>query len=183
MRQTAGSLLDELYLRQFHPLFISAVHPLGRFAFFGLHHIPDPAKPETWVFFMYISFPWTVEQQEDGAGCTNEKQLDQVKQLAKGFADPWKSGLEWMPAETPVWHMGMRVWDPSQDDHRWDTHDGRVTLAGDAAHSMTYRKLPAIRPTLGARAHANHDTRARAGSQSLYHRCWQTQRRSRVHVQ
>ena len=141
--QSRYSREQALYLRQFHPLYIAAIHPLGRFAFFGLQHVPDPEQPETWIFFMYISWPWTLEQQDDSAGWTNEQQLDQLKQLAKDFTDPWKSALEWMPAGTQVWHLGMRVWDPSQEDHQWDTHDGRVTLAGDAAHPMTYRKLPA----------------------------------------
>jgi 2-polyprenyl-6-methoxyphenol hydroxylase-like FAD-dependent oxidoreductase len=96
---------------------------------------------------MYISFPWTAEQQDGSANWANGRQLDQVKQIAKEFTDPWKSAFDWMSTETPVWQRGMRVWDPSQDNHKWDTHGSRVTLAGDAAHLMTYRKLPAIQHT------------------------------------
>ena len=65
-----------LYLRQFHPLYIAAIHPLGRFAFFGLQHVPDPARPETWTFFTYISWSWTIEQQDESLGWTNERQLE-----------------------------------------------------------------------------------------------------------
>lgn len=36
--------------------------------------------------------------------------------------------------------MGLSDFDPGASDHRWDNHDGRATMAGDAAHAMTYQR-------------------------------------------
>ena len=130
-----------LFLRQFHPLYLAAPHPLGRFAFFGMHNVENASDPESWTFFMYISWPWTAAQQDESKGWTNKQKLDQVRKLAEDYTDPWKSAFEWLQDDTPVWHLGLKVWDPTEEEHRWDNNKGRVTLAGDAAHPMTYRTL------------------------------------------
>ena len=62
------------------------------------------------------------------------------KELAKGFCDPFRSVFEWTPDDSPVWYWKLRQWDPSEPKHSWDNHDGRVTLAGDAAHPMTFQR-------------------------------------------
>ena len=36
--------------------------------------------------------------------------------------------------------MGLTDWDPGLEGHRWDNHNGLVTLVGDAAHPMTYQR-------------------------------------------
>ena len=38
-----------------------------------------------------------------------------------------------------AWYFDLAVWDPSTLEHNWDCRNGRVTLAGDAAHPITYR--------------------------------------------
>jgi 2-polyprenyl-6-methoxyphenol hydroxylase-like FAD-dependent oxidoreductase len=42
----------------------------------------------------------------------------------------------WMPDDTKIAYDKMAYWVPIP----WDNHDGRVALAGDAAHPMTPRE-------------------------------------------
>lgn len=128
------------YLRKFHPLYIAGINPAGFFSFLGMHDAPDPNDPEQWTFFCYISWRSSLEEQETTAHWTNAQRLQQVKGLAKSFANPFRSAFEWLDDDHPVWYMGLSDFDPGAEGHRWDTHGGRVTMAGDAAHAMTYQR-------------------------------------------
>ncbi|PQE21575.1 FAD binding domain-containing protein [Rutstroemia sp. NJR-2017a WRK4] len=128
-----------LFLRSFHPLYLASPHPNNLFAFFGLQDAPDPKKPETWTFFFYISWHSSA-QDEEAKTFDNKARLRQVRELAKDYTEPWKSAFEWLPEDQPVWYSGLAVWDPSEEGHGWDNMNGRVTLAGDAAHPMTYQR-------------------------------------------
>ncbi|EUC31171.1 hypothetical protein COCCADRAFT_6895 [Bipolaris zeicola 26-R-13] len=129
-----------LHLRSFHPLYLASAHPNNYFAFFGMQHAPDANDPSTWTFFYYISWRSSLEEQEATKHWTSAQRLAQQKELAKQFCDPWKSALEWTPDDTPVWYLGLTEWDPSLHAHRWDNHNGRVTMVGDAVHPMTYQR-------------------------------------------
>lgn len=130
-----------LYLRKWHPLYLGGINPSGHYGFFGLQDVPDPSRPETWTFFFYISWPSSLQEQDETAGWTNAQRLKQLKSFAKQFSDPWRSASEWIEDDDyPVWYMGLSDFDPGADGHRWDNHGGRVTLAGDAAHAMTYQR-------------------------------------------
>jgi hypothetical protein len=131
-----------LFLRSFHPLYIAAPHPDGLFAFFGLQDAPEVDKPENWTFFFYISWNSPIEQQaQEASTMGNRERVAQVKKLATGYTEPWKSAFQWVGDDQPVWYFDLAVWDPSLPEHKWNTGNGRVTLAGDAAHPMTYRTL------------------------------------------
>ncbi|KAL8940790.1 MAG: hypothetical protein Q9211_002112 [Gyalolechia sp. 1 TL-2023] len=130
-----------LFLRSdpHHPLFQCAPNPSGHFAWLGLHDAPDPSDPESWVFFHYISFPEPREQISKNKSTADH--IAHQKLLAKGYADPFKSAVEWLPDDSPTaWYGKMQHWDPGDPDHRWDNKGGRVTLAGDAAHPMTFQR-------------------------------------------
>ncbi|KAF7889253.1 hypothetical protein EAF00_009553 [Botryotinia globosa] len=130
-----------LHLRSFHPLFLAAPHPDNLMAFFGLQDAPDPDKPESWTFFFFISWNSSIETQNaESKIFDNAARLRQVREMAKGYAEPWKSAFEWLPEDQPVWYFGLAVWDPREETHRWDNRNGRVTLAGDSAHPMTYQR-------------------------------------------
>lgn len=46
-----------------------------------------------------------------------------------------------MPDDTPTaWYGKLQHWDPLSPGNRWENQDGRVTLAGDAAHPMTFQR-------------------------------------------
>ncbi|RAK97983.1 FAD-dependent oxidoreductase [Aspergillus ibericus CBS 121593] len=128
------------FLRQFHPLYLAGINPEGYFSFFGVHDATDRDKPETWTFFFYISWHSSLQEQKETAGWTNSQRLKQVKKFAQSFTDPWRSAFEWLPDDHQAWYMGLSDFDPRAKDHRWDNHGGRVTLAGDAAHAMTYQR-------------------------------------------
>ena len=121
-----------------HPLFQVSPHPGNLFAVLGIHDAPDPDKPEDWTFFHYVSFP----EPRDTVNTKSKSELvAHQKALASQFADPFKSAFEWMPIDSEsVWYGKMNHWDPSEPDHKWNTHGGRVTLAGDAAHPMTFQR-------------------------------------------
>lgn len=131
-----------LFLRSFHPLYLSAPHPAGRFAFFGMQEAADPDAPETWTFFFYVSWPSSLEAQDAEAATFGQRdRLRQLQALAAEYAEPWKSAALWLPDDQPCYYLGLTVWDPSLPGHEWANQGGKVTLAGDAAHAMTYRML------------------------------------------
>ncbi|KIW07627.1 hypothetical protein, variant [Verruconis gallopava] len=129
-----------LHLRSWHPLYLGGVHPLGCFSFFGMQDGSDADAPETWLFFFYISFKLTLEEQEQMTSWTQPQLMAHIRSLAKHFADPWKSAYEWLPDDHPLWFMAITDWDPAAPGHAWDSKGGRTTLAGDAAHVMTYQR-------------------------------------------
>ncbi|KAF2253093.1 putative monooxygenase [Trematosphaeria pertusa] len=129
-----------LYLRKFHPLYLACAHPDNNFAFFGMQDVADADDPSSWTFFFYISWHSSLEEQDATANWTDAQRLAQQKDLSKKFCDPWKSAYEWTPDDTPVWYMGLTDWDPGLEGHRWDNHDGLITMIGDAVHPMTYQR-------------------------------------------
>lgn len=128
-----------LYLRSFHPLFLASAHPNNTFAFFGMHDA-DSTEPSDWVFFFYVSWHSSLEEQEATKHWTDAQRVKQQKGLAKHFCDPWKSALEWTPDDASAWYLGLTDWDPGMEGRRWDNHGGLVTLVGDACHPMTYQR-------------------------------------------
>ena len=114
-------------------------HPAGYFAVLGLHDAPDPDRPDEWTFLHYISFP-------EPAAYVNERTTVEhaahQKQLAKLFAGRVGKAFEWMgdDGRSNAWYGKLNHWDPGAEGHRWDNRGGRVTLAGDAAHPMTFQR-------------------------------------------
>jgi 2-polyprenyl-6-methoxyphenol hydroxylase-like FAD-dependent oxidoreductase len=129
-----------LFLRSFHALYLAAPHPMGLFSFFGLQDAADPAAPETWTFFFYISWASSIAQQDEEMKTFSQAdRLKQLQALAVDYTEPWNSAAKWLPDGQPCFYLGLTVWDPSLEGHGWGNEGGRVTLAGDAAHPMTYR--------------------------------------------
>jgi 2-polyprenyl-6-methoxyphenol hydroxylase-like FAD-dependent oxidoreductase len=129
-----------LFLRSFHPLYLAAPHPAGLFSFFGLQDAADPNAPETWTFFFYISWASSIAQQDEEMKTFSQAdRLKQLQALAVEYTEPWRSAAKWLPDDQPCFYLGLTVWDPSLQGHGWGNERGRVSLAGDAAHPMTYR--------------------------------------------
>ena len=120
-----------------HPLYQVAPHPNGCFGWLSLHDGDDVEHPENWTFFHYISFR---EGRDVPNNRTMAEHVAHQKELASHFVDPFKSVFEWMPDDANVWYGKLRQWDPSEPDHKWDNRGGRITLAGDAAHPMTFQR-------------------------------------------
>lgn len=128
-----------LFLRSqpLHPLYQVRTHPDGYCAWLSLHDGDDVEHPENWTFFHYISFP---EKRDVVNNRTMREHVAHQKELARRFVDRWRSVFEWMPDDSEVWYSKLRNWDPSLPNHQWDNRQGRVTLAGDAAHPMTVQR-------------------------------------------
>ena len=120
-----------------NPLYQVAPHPNGTCAWLSLHDGDDVEHPENWIFFHYISFP---EPRDHVNTRSMKAHVLHQKQLARHFVDPWRSVFEWMSEDAEVWYSKLRNWDPSLPEHAWDNRGGRVTLAGDAAHPMTFQR-------------------------------------------
>lgn len=59
-----------------------------------------------------------------------------VKERMTKFCDPFKTGFLAIPDDEILPIYAGHQWAPTME---WDNHSGRVTLAGDAAHSMLPR--------------------------------------------
>ena len=71
----------------------------------------------------------------------NAVSLADIKLKYKEFAEPFRSANAWIPDGTPVYANRVTYWEPPGS---WNNHGGKMSLAGDAAHPMTFRKAPSI---------------------------------------
>lgn len=127
-----------------HPIISAIIHPDNMMGMFAILDAADKEHPENWRFSLYISWPTSVEEQaaEAAAGMGVRERLRQGKEKSKAFSDPLRSCYEFIPDDHDQVYYGANAnWDPSLPEHEWDNHGGLVTLVGDAAHPMTYRKL------------------------------------------
>ena len=100
----------------------------------AVQDVPDPDDPATWSFQLQTT---SHKDTEDTTSLAN------LKKKAATFAEPFRSANLWIPEGTVVHENKLSYWVPVP----WDDRNGRITLAGDAAHPMTFRKfrrLPVI---------------------------------------
>ncbi|PMD29379.1 FAD/NAD(P)-binding domain-containing protein [Hyaloscypha variabilis F] len=115
------------FVRSGHPVFCFAIKP-GLLSFLSIQDVPDPEDPANWKFQVVTSWLGKQDDSLDTAG-----RLAQVKEKASTMCEPFRSAVLWMPDDTKITYDTMAYWVTTP----WDNHDGRVTLAGDAAHPMT----------------------------------------------
>ena len=135
---------------------VLTLHPAGLCAYFAstfssvklqrdmltksqVHQIPDHERPETWTWMPTMTF-----RHEGGHdGLTNPADIRSVwDQYAEKVAEPFRSALLSLPQDAVIWRERLSQWPTVA----WDNNQGSVTLAGDAAHPMTYRKLMLLLP-------------------------------------
>lgn len=117
-----------------HPVVDVAVHPKSMYVGIFLLDKPDLSKPETWVFYVLVTWPRHEADYIEG-----RNMVDELRRRMDNWAEPYKSAVEWIPEGTTAKAVPLRIWGPPESG--WDNRDGRVTLSGDAAHAMTFRKL------------------------------------------
>lgn len=97
--------------------------------------IADSENPATWKFQNYIGWwgpPYAQDLQD------MKKRVQYYKSFISSFCEPFRTaGLKLGDNDSIPIYPGQQ-WSP---DMPWDNYGGRVTLAGDAAHSMVPRKL------------------------------------------
>lgn len=121
-----------------HPIVDVGLHPKSMYIGIFLLDKPDLDRPETWVF--YILATWPKEDQGNGEA-DEQNMVDELRRRAEDWADPFKSAVEWVPKDVKAKAVPFKIWAPPSN---WNNHRGRITLAGDAAHSMTFRKMNSL---------------------------------------
>ncbi|KAA8576527.1 hypothetical protein EYC84_006636 [Monilinia fructicola] len=126
------------YLKEtstFHPIMNFGTNKeLRIFSMISILDVVDRKKPETWIFqLLWSVFEEDPKHQEKVATMSNEEKLVFLQSNADLWADPWKSALKWVSKGTEIPADACMLW---KDPVPWDNHQGRVTLAGDAAHAM-----------------------------------------------
>ncbi|EXF84972.1 hypothetical protein CFIO01_02185 [Colletotrichum fioriniae PJ7] len=92
----------------------------------GVMSAEDPNDVASWETF------WVKVWRGHSVSLNGQEAIDYAKKDLSGICEPFRSALEWTPAGSSCYLDEMKYWLPSP----WETHDGRVTLAGDAAHPM-----------------------------------------------
>lgn len=120
-------------IRVINDLYFVTYHPEGPCAFMAIHDVPDPEKPETWQWMFSLTWP----EDEDSPVPAG---TDAIKRAwvsrAEMLAEPFRSAYLAVAPYGTIWCDRLAEWRTEP----WDNRNGRVTLAGDAAHPMTYRK-------------------------------------------
>jgi 2-polyprenyl-6-methoxyphenol hydroxylase-like FAD-dependent oxidoreductase len=96
-----------------------------------VHDIHDKADPAEWVFMGGLTY-----MQEEPVYLKGREIVRDIKSRTQHFAEPFRTFTAAIPDDAPAWHNRLSYWVPQP----WENHNGRVTIIGDAAHPMTFRK-------------------------------------------
>jgi len=81
---------------------------------------------------------WRSPPDKEAKAIDDAARLAGLKKKAEAFAEPFKSSVLWIPEGTPIPQDTLLYWITPP----WDNHEGRATLAGDAAHPLPPRTHP-----------------------------------------
>ena len=116
-----------------------ATHPKNMYLGIFLLDKPDLQKPESWVYYLLVTWPREAQDEdEEDSPAASRRRLERLRNKMEGWADPFKSVVEWVPEDVGIKPDVLRIWHPKV----WDNHGGRVTLSGDAAHRYVVYTLP-----------------------------------------
>ncbi|KAL7932551.1 hypothetical protein V8C35DRAFT_307400 [Trichoderma chlorosporum] len=124
------------------------VHPKGIFFILIVRSVEDKDDYSTWTFHYVLTYP----KKLTGAplkGKSNAERVAIIKSLANEFAEPRRSALNWLPDDLEIPDDTIKMWSPVP----WDNHDGRITLAGDAAHAISFYRGQGLNNATADAAH------------------------------
>lgn len=96
-----------------------------------MHAKYNDTKPGDGIYMIILT--WTSDQ--DPEELQGPAILSDLKERATKFAEPFKQIMLSIPDDTVCSHNRLSYW-PTEP---WDNRNSTVTLAGDAAHPMTFR--------------------------------------------
>ncbi|KUJ13930.1 FAD/NAD(P)-binding domain-containing protein [Mollisia scopiformis] len=119
-----------LALRALNRNHVITLHPESLFTWTGVHDASseDPAE---WTFMLIQS--WRSDEPTGLEG--DDAILQDMYMRGKKYAYPWNEVFTSIPLGTKVWHNRLSTWSPKA----WDGA-GLVTIAGDAAHPITFHR-------------------------------------------
>ncbi|KAF2007434.1 FAD binding domain-containing protein [Amniculicola lignicola CBS 123094] len=127
-------------LREIDPLLFQGSHPdTGYFMWYSTLTTPEvngSVDTDSPYFEGQLNISWLIKGPEDAVPATNELRLEKMKTMAKagtGFQTMLRTTIEEIPSGTEVLEIKLADWPTVA----WPSHNGRVTLLGDAAHAMT----------------------------------------------
>jgi len=94
-------------------------------------HAGKPDDLSDWTTFWVKIWRKSLSPLPEGVR-SGQAALDHLKATTRRLADPFQSFVDWSPDGSECFIDEMKTWVPRPFDNR----DGRVTLAGDAAHPM-----------------------------------------------
>lgn len=123
-------------LRQIDPLLFQGCHPeTGVFIYVSVLETPEvngSAGTANEHYRVQIMTSWLAKDYGEDIPESNSERISMIKRLTTGFHPDLYNIMQGIPETSPTLHLVLQDW-PCRD---WDNHDGRVTLAGDAAHAM-----------------------------------------------
>ncbi|KAK0385631.1 hypothetical protein NLU13_6808 [Sarocladium strictum] len=124
-------------LKDIDPLLFQGCQPATNvFFWFSMLETPlvnGSAGTEREHYRVQIMISWPVVSPEDEVKPTDAGRLANMKARAEGFHPALGDIVEMIPEGTEVTEVVLQDW-PCLP---WDSHGGKMTLAGDAAHAMT----------------------------------------------
>lgn len=129
---------EEIYpLLAIDPLLFQGCHPdTGVFLWYStvstptLNNSQDTDSP---YFEGQLMLSWLQKSKSDSIPDNNKARLQKMYDLSAGFESRLRTVIKNIPPTTLVTAIALADW-PTKT---WPNHNGRITLAGDAAHPMT----------------------------------------------
>lgn len=124
-------------LRAIDPLLFLGCHPTsGNFIWVSTLETPEANGTQGTANEYYrvqINMSWPFESAVDEVKSTSEERLAEMKRRAEEFHPTLRNTINSIPDSAEIIEIVLQDW-PCL---KWDSHGGRVTLVGDAAHAMT----------------------------------------------
>ena len=156
--------------RDVHPVLWQGAHPgSGYYMFFSMLSTPQTngsAGTSDEYYEGQFNMSWLVDRNGPLEAAPAER-LAQVKRAAvsdTGFFHSLQEAIQNIPDDSPMLEIKLEDW-PTQD---WPSSSGRVTLVGDAAHTMTMCKFENRPSPKLCDHHTDFELRQRRSCQSGY---------------